>query len=116
MVLVNLKLATICFLQVCYPALLGGSTPIGEFELSQRMVLTSGYGGDILQFKEDDKGIFAVHRVWVGNPKEQRLKRLNSPYPEDRKMITNGCINVSNEVYEKLLACCSNSKIKVIGN
>lgn len=103
MITVHLKLAMICFLQQCYPALVGESTPKGEFTIQRRMVLADGYGGDVLQFLEDEKYIYAIHRVWTKIPRERRAQRLASDRVEDRRGVTKGCINVTPEVYEKLL-------------
>ncbi|MBS5743009.1 MAG: murein L,D-transpeptidase, partial [Neisseria sp.] len=40
-------------------------------------------------------------RVWKLKPQERRMERIASPHVADR-IITNGCINVQNNVYEKL--------------
>ena len=110
-VIVDLALATICFLGQCYPALVGPRTPVGEFTLQQRLTDSPGYGGDVLQFHETEKYVVAVHRVWTLKPEEQRLDRIASPDVRQRKNITNGCVNVAPEVYQKLVDCCSSSKI-----
>lgn len=106
MVFVKLSLAIICFAGQCYPALVGKNTPIGEYKLEERLVIERGYGGDILQFKEDKSGVYAIHRVWLLDPKEHRNRRLHDANPTDR-FITHGCINVEPKVYEKLKNCCS---------
>lgn len=111
-VIVDLTLATICFLGNCYPALVGKDTPTGEFTLQQRLVVTPGYGGDVLQYKEDTY-VYAIHRVWTLNPNQRRVERLHSTNPKDRQTITNGCINVLPDVYDKLVECCSNSKLEI---
>lgn len=112
MVIVDVALATICFLNSCYPALIGKDTPKGEFTLQLRIVQSPGYGGDVLQFSESEEALFAVHRVWLGRPAEQRKQRLQSSDPK-RRIITKGCINVAPEVYEKLKTCCSNDSLSV---
>lgn len=115
-VLVNIALATICFTyqgtNECHPVLVGQKTPTptGEYVLQQRLTSSPGYGGDVLQFLETETEVFAIHRVWLLNPKQNRAARLKSPNVKDR-FITNGCINVEPEVYEKLKDCCSNSKL-----
>jgi len=121
-VLVDLALATLCIVssgddlqaptERCYPVLVGKDTPRGEYRLQRKLVSASGYGGDILQFKEDDLELFAIHRVWLGRPAEQRDKRLKSFNPKDRN-ITMGCINVDPLVYEKLLDCCADANITI---
>jgi hypothetical protein len=117
-ILVSIALATICFTSQgqyeCYPVLLGKNTPTptGEFTLIRRYVLDPGYGGDVLQFSETKTTVFAIHRVWLLNPKQHRLERLKSNNVTDR-FISNGCINVDPIVYEKLVDCCSNDKLTI---
>lgn len=113
MVVVDLTLATICFLGQCYPALVGPSTPKGEFSLTHQLVSSPGYGGDVLKFQEDSKYITAIHRVWTLRPHQRRLERLKSSDANMRKSVTDGCINVMPEVYDKLVDCCSNSSLVI---
>lgn len=117
MIVVDLALATICFLsgaeQVCHNALVGPSTPRGEFSLVQRLTKDPGYGGDVLQFAEDAKQVYAIHRVWTLKPEQKRLQRLVSGDPKQRNSITNGCINVDPAVYQKLMDCCIDHKLVV---
>lgn len=100
---VFLASALICFADQCYPALVGNTTPVGHFPLYRREVQAKGYGGDVMQFLETDRDIFAIHRVWLGSPKQRRAQRLASGDPAQRRFVTNGCINVTPEVYEKVL-------------
>lgn len=115
-VLVSIALATICFtyndVEECHPVLLGkkSSTPAGEYVLRKRITADPGYGGDVLQFHEDDKGVYAIHRVWLLKPEQKRLERLKSNKIEDR-YISSGCINVMPEVYKRLMDCCSNQHL-----
>ena len=115
-VIVDIAAAIICFAAqpgaelTCRNALIGADTPRGEYTLQQRLVVDPLYGGDVLQFREDPDGVFAVHRVWNGRPHERREQRLRSPRAADRK-ITKGCINVSRETYQELVDCCSTSTI-----
>jgi len=118
-VVVTIALATICFTfngtEECHSALVGTNkspTPVGEFVIRKRPVPQKGYGGDILQFLETDKEIYAIHRVYLLNLKERRGERLKSNNLKE-KFITNGCINVDPKVYEKLLDCCQNSKLVI---
>ena len=108
MVIVDLTLATICFMGQCYPALVGPHTPKGEFQLQHQLVSSPGYGGDVLKFHEDEKYITAIHRVWVLRPHQRRLERLKSDDARMRKSVTDGCVNVMPEVYDRLVDCCSN--------
>jgi hypothetical protein len=112
MILVNLTTATICFLGSCYPALVGKDTPVGQFDVIPRKVLSPGYGGDVLQFAENDKAWFGIHRVWLLRPEEHREKRLKSSNPKER-VISKGCINVEPAVYEALKDCCSHDRLTI---
>lgn len=112
-VTVFLSKAIICFSGMCYPALLGKDTTPGEYQIQQRHVLSPGYGGDVLQYDETPHIVYAIHRVWTGRPSQRRLERLESDDPAVRRFVTNGCINVHPEVYDALVECCSNSKLKI---
>jgi hypothetical protein len=117
-ILISIALATICFTyngtEECHPVLLGKNmnTPRGDFVLQQRLTDSVGYGGDVLQFYETEKEVYAIHRVWLLSPNQKRLERLKSKNISDR-YISGGCINVEPEVYEKLLDCCSNSPLTI---
>lgn len=113
MVTVYLSKALICFLNVCHPALIGDATIPGEYDLQHRYVLSEGYGGDVLQYKEDSQSVYAIHRVWTRNPSQNRRERLNSEKSTDRIGITKGCINVDELVYTQLVDCCSNGKLVI---
>lgn len=112
-VVVSLSLATICFLNQCYPALIGTTTPAGHYRLSQRMVVSPGYGGDVLSFKEDEAALFAIHRVWLGAPAEKRAQRLASGRVAQRQAVTGGCINIDAITYAKLVDCCSGATLEI---
>lgn len=114
-VVVSLSLATICFLNQCYPALVGATTPAGEYRLSQRLVVAPGYGGDVLAFKEEDAGLFAIHRLWLGVPGERRAERLASSRTARRRDVTGGCINIDPPTYTKLVDCCANAVLVIEG-
>jgi signal peptidase I len=119
MVVVSITLATICFTsqlggaEECHPVLIGADTPRGEFTLNQRITQSPGYGGDVLQFRDDPDGVYAIHRVYLLNPKEKRAERLRSPDPKMRR-ITHGCINVDPAIYSKLMDCCSRNEVLLI--
>jgi hypothetical protein len=116
MVTISIALATICFfsngVEQCHPVLIGGDTPKGEFQLQQRLVESPGYGGDILQFKEDSKEVYAIHRVWLLRPWEKRDQRLKAKDPKQRR-ITKGCVNVDPKVYQELVDCCSTATLVI---
>ena len=117
-ILVTLSLATICFtyngVDECHPVLLGknNTTPAGEYTVSRRATKAPGYGGDILQFHETATGVYAIHRVWLLKPEQNRSQRLKSTVIDDR-YISAGCINVAPEVYAKLIDCCSQDKLLI---
>lgn len=112
-VTVFLSKAIICFSGLCYPALIGNNTSVGTYNLQPRMVLADGYDGSVLQYKEDTSTIYAIHKVWTEIPSENRMKRLQSDEVSDRIGVTKGCINVSSEVYNMLIDCCSNSILEI---
>lgn len=114
MVTVFLNKAIICFSAMCYPALIGERTAEGEYTIVKREVVSGGYGGDVLQYNEDDDTVYAIHRVWEGNPEQSRRQRLNGDNEELRKGVTNGCINVDERVYEMLLNCCQGKKLIIV--
>ena len=111
-VLVTLATATICFLNQCHPILFGKATPVGEFQLQLRLTDSVGYGGDVIQFYEDDTSVMAIHRLWRLSPAQHRDERILSPNPKDHE-ISGGCINVEPEVYEQLKNCCSNDHLTI---
>ncbi len=59
MITVSLAAATICFLNTCYPALVGPDTPTGQFKVELVRTKAAGYGGDVLLFKEDKSSVYA---------------------------------------------------------
>lgn len=97
--------AVLCTAAQCWPVLVGPQTHrfVGaRMVLIQRLTTDPGYGGDVLQFAEDETTVYAIHRVWTLRPAERRLERLSNPSPQQRA-ITKGCINVSPEVYDYLV-------------
>ena len=111
---VKLAAALICFSGGCHPVLVGKDTPVGRYDLARRIVLSEGYGGDVLMFSEDARGILAIHRVWKGRPKERRERRISSARAVDRRGVTAGCINVTPEVYDALTDCCSTGTLVIV--
>ena len=102
-VIVDTAKAELCFADIgqCHPVLIGKTTPKGRFDLQIYRTDKAGYGGDVIGFKQEKDFLFALHRVWTLKPSERRLERIQSPLVADR-IMTNGCINVGDEVYEKL--------------
>lgn len=111
-VIVDLGMATICFLGACHPVLTGNSTPVGTFQLQHYAIENPRYGGDILVFKTDKKYVYAIHRV-LDIPSQQRKERLTIGNNNERKNITLGCINVDPSVYDELVECCSNATLVI---
>ncbi len=68
-----------------------GVTPAGTYTLKKYMSLK--LHEYILVFIDGTHKKAAIHSVWTGNPKQERVKRLNSPTSADNR-ITSGCINV----------------------
>lgn len=96
--------AMLCTPTACHPALVGDATPVGVFPVTRRYTATPGYGGDVLEFADSPHGLFAIHRVWLGRPAERRAQRLAAGDVAQRRGVTNGCVNVSPEVYATLTA------------
>ncbi len=115
-VIVTIALATICFtyqgVDECHPVLLGKNmpTPVGEYSLIKRLTNDPGYGGDVLQFYETPKEVYAIHRIWLLRPEQKRAERIKSKNIKDH-FISSGCINVEPEVYDKLVECCGNGQL-----
>lgn len=114
MVTVHLATALICFMGSCYPALVGKTTPVGEFVLEQRLTDSPGYSGDVLKYTDiNDNRILAIHRLWLLKPEQKREERIQSSRAKDR-VITAGCINVTDEVYEQLVECCAGTSLTIV--
>lgn len=101
-----LSLALICFDAKCYPALVGKTTPKGSFELRVERRHEPYFGGDVLVFAENQTTLFAIHRAHNAT----RVKLLGG---DKRTGITGGCVNVTDEVYKQLRACCSTARVVI---
>ena len=97
---VDLDRAEICMESDCRPVLIGKETPRGEYHLQLAKTDEAGYGGDVLVFKQDTTGTYAVHRIWTQKPSEKRLERIQQDV--ERRIVTNGCINVGDDTYNQL--------------
>lgn len=103
-VLIDAEHAMLCLsdIEYCVPVLLGKDTPRGQFKLSLYRTEQQGYGGEVIGFTWGiDRSLYAIHRLWLLNPSENRLQRLQSSKAEDR-IITGGCINVDDKTYHLL--------------
>ncbi|MDO4434053.1 MAG: murein L,D-transpeptidase [Alysiella sp.] len=102
-VVVDTQKAELCFADTgdCHAVLIGKTTPKGTFPLTIYATEKAGYGGDVIGFKQEGDFLFALHRVWTLKPAERRMERLHSGSIAER-IMTNGCINVSDDVYRRL--------------
>jgi len=113
-VVVSLSLATMCFLNQCYPVLVGDRTTEGVYTLERVRITAPGYGDDVLIYDPITKAVpRSIHRVYLGIPQQQRLERLRGP-ASVRRGVTNGCINAMPDVYEQLIACRECRRLKVV--
>lgn len=116
MVEVILSAALLCFpvggVRECHPMLYGVNTIPGTYQLQLRLTESPGYGGDVLQYDENDKVVMAIHRVWLLNPAQNRMDRLTQNNLA-RRQITAGCVNVAPDVYERLRDCCSQMQLTI---
>lgn len=75
-------------------------TPAGAFAGTK---IESDSYGSAIQFVEQEKAVIAIHRVYLGNPKENRQGRLDSATPADNR-VSYGCINVPSQFFDGVLA------------
>jgi hypothetical protein len=77
-------------------------TPAGVFP--SKITPSRDYGS-MMEFKRsaDGTAAIAVHRVYLGDPAEKRMDRLNTDTPADNR-VSYGCINVLPEFYDGVLA------------
>jgi hypothetical protein len=81
------------------------ATPEGTFnlEILSHPSYNRWYGGSVIAFQWSSSGfVYAIHQTYLGNPSENREQRLATPTPDDND-ISNGCINVSPEFYDRLI-------------
>lgn len=90
-------------------------TPAGAFKIIKAIAEHPGYGGDVLTFANDDinKVTVSLHRVWLENPAERRLQRLQSSNPNERR-ISDGCINIPDSFYNNIVDIVNGSKIYIL--
>lgn len=107
MVIVDVLAAVICFNGMCHPALIGTTTPRGTYQLELTRTVQPNYGGTVLLFKDGPRYWYAVHRTWPGREQKYSLS------PDQRRKITNGCINVEPAIYRALVDCCNGAEIVI---
>lgn len=80
----------------------GRATPSGVFAL--REYSDPKYdGGRVLAFLCHPNACYVIHPTWHGKPSERRDERLATPTPDDNT-VSNGCINVPYEFYQRMSA------------
>ena len=77
-------------------------TPAGRFTLEVSKDDFYGTSFNLLETR-DSTGYVAIHPVYLGNLKENRLERLQSPEATDNR-ISYGCINTTKEMFVDKLA------------
>lgn len=85
------------------PILLGDTnniTPSGDFKIKKMYSIR--LNEPMLVFIDDEKYVTAIHPLWLGNPRQFRINRLNSITPNDN-YVTNGCINVDPNFFYTIL-------------
>lgn len=76
----------------------GTETPTGVYLLEK--AFSTRLDRNILIFRKDDDGVLAIHSV-IDVKGQNRMARLDSVTAIDNK-ISNGCINIKKEAFEKL--------------
>ena len=75
-------------------------TPAGTFEIVK--MFSWRLNEPMLTFIRGKEAVSAIHPLWMGNPDQKRVQRLQSPTPEDNR-ITGGCINVDSKFFYSVL-------------
>jgi hypothetical protein len=87
-------------------------TPAGRFTVSRNYDDEYGTLFDINEIRGPDWAI-SIHQVYLGTPSERRADRLQSRHHVD-KHITHGCINVTRETIELLVAKLPGNRATVL--
>ena len=100
--------ALLCIAHVgCYPVLVGNTTPVGEYTMEHVIVVNGGISENVLKITESGVNrIVAIHRP----PNATRVKLLEQ---QSTDKITNGCINVTPELFDYLVENYNNQTIKI---
>lgn len=107
MVEVFLSEALLCVLGQCYPVLVGERTPVGHYTLQHVELQYDGKSERVLMFAPDRPGrVLAIHKL----PNKAREILLTE---QSKAKVTAGCINVSTEVFDYLVECCSDQELIV---
>jgi hypothetical protein len=97
MLILYLSTMLLCLGIECWPALAGVDTLPGTYPLTLMPVEEPEYRGDVLAYRETDTIIYSIHRTYPGREKMYTLP------DEKRRRITNGCINIEPNVYDRLV-------------
>ena len=71
-------------------------TPAGKFKITK--MFSWRLQEPMAVFIKGKEAVSAIHPLWMGNPDQKRVQRLNSPTPDDNR-ITGGCINVDSKFF-----------------
>jgi hypothetical protein len=77
-----------------------GITPAGPYTLEK--IYSLRLNEPMLVFVNGEYSVGAIHPLWMGNPDQNRVKRLESKTPDDNH-ITGGCINVDSKFFYDVL-------------
>jgi hypothetical protein len=86
-------------------------TPAGDFVIKKAN--SSQLKSPVLVFVKGQNAVIAVHPVWLGNPKQKRLDRLNSSSVDDNR-ITSGCVNILADYFYSVLNLVPNNTRLVV--
>lgn len=102
-VILFLSAAMLCFGGQCHPALVGQNTPTGSYTVVKGSITAPGYpSGKFASFARLPSGVpLGIHPTYTNDPAQHREWRLHHDDPELR-VISNGCINVDEVVYDQL--------------
>lgn len=78
----------------------GTETPVGIYMLEK--AYSTRLKRNMLVFRKEDDGVYAIHSV-IEVKGQNRQARLDSTTPVDNR-ISNGCINIPQNVFDKLWA------------
>lgn len=88
-----------------------GITPAGTFPITK--IFSWKMNEPILVFIKGTAALGSIHPLWMGNPDQKRVQRLNSETPDDNR-ITGGCINVDPKFFYAVLDKLPNGVILTI--
>ncbi len=75
-------------------------TPAGHFTIKK--MFSWRLNEPMLVFIQGKASVASIHPLWMGNPDQKRVQRLESATPDDN-YITGGCINVEPKFFYDVL-------------